>query len=97
MLVHRPFSCVLPVSVNNRRNDGFHSEFSPFYFAVLCGNYDLVWSMIEHFGVDVDHYCPPYNQMTILHVIARYKIKLFDEFEKENVRRLVLKAKRLDW
>ena len=97
MLVHRPFQSHHPVTVKGKIYDGFHTEFSPIKVAVLFGNYDLMWQLIDSFGVDIDYYCPPYDQMTIPHVIAKYRTQPFDDFEKDNVRRLILKTKRVDW
>ncbi len=57
--------------------------------AVLLGNYDLVWVLIEQFGFDSNYYNAPYNQMTLLHVIARYRTNEFTDNEKESVRRLI--------
>ncbi len=67
----------------------FKSGFTPCHIAAINGHFDLMWLLIDRYRIDIDDLSIEDSQATLLHVIAKYRLKPFSESDKITVLRLI--------
>ncbi|CDW77400.1 UNKNOWN [Stylonychia lemnae] len=69
-------------------------EFTLVHIAISTGSYQCVSYFIDKYSFDVDFY-KPHASLTLLHVVAKFIVRPFTKYDKENIRKLVQKSNNL--
>ena len=54
-----------------------------------------MWYFIDENGFEIDYYQPPFQRMTLLHVIAKYHTTPYSDADKESIVRLIKNSNNL--